>query len=80
MSFKITEVVPVHLTFELDAELRKVANEAGCSNSEYMRDLFCLSRHGVTFGELVANHRRELMQARGPEQVQLRASSSRGKK
>jgi hypothetical protein len=64
MSFKCTEDVTIWLPYDMDQDLRRAANDAGCSVSEFLRDMICLHLNSLTFGELVANHRRAALQAK----------------
>lgn len=82
MSFKCTEDVTIWLPHDIDQELRREANEAGCSVSEFLRDMYCLHLKGLTFGELVANSRRAALQSKAasatPQAPQARPANSLG--
>jgi hypothetical protein len=64
MSFKCTEDVTIWLPHDMDQDLRRAANEAGCGVSEFLRDMVCMHLNGLTFGELVANSRRAALQSK----------------
>ena len=64
MSFKCTEDVTIWLPYDIDQDLRHAANDAGCPVSEFLRDMICMHLKGLTFGELVANHRRAALQSK----------------
>lgn len=53
--------------------LKTEAHEAGCDFAEYLRDLIYMAKTGMTFGEHVANHRRSVLAAKGPDNGEVRA-------
>jgi len=73
MSFKCTESVTIHLPHDMEQTLRADAHAAGCAVGEFVRDMICLHQHGLTFGELVANHRREVLKSKVAKAAQLRS-------
>lgn len=77
MSFKCTEAETIWLPEDMAQTLRVDANAAGCGISEFLRDMICMHQHGVTFGEYVANHRRQALQSKAASVAQLRTANSR---
>jgi hypothetical protein len=73
ISFKCTEPAKTTVPFDFKELLAQKAHLAGCTDSEYLRDLICMDLHGKTFGELVAEHRRSVIGRQAHELVQLRA-------
>lgn len=74
-SFKCTEVAKTTVPFDLKDALTAKAHLAGCDNADYLRDLICMDVHGVTWGELVANHRRSVLGKQGTPVAQVRAAT-----
>src|SRR4051812_36435378 len=64
---KCTEAVKIWLTPEIDAKARARAASVGASTSEIGRDLFFMWLEGVTYGEYVAKHRRDLIVQEGAD-------------
>jgi len=64
-SFKCTEDVKTTLTEELHGKFLHLAHDAGCSSAEALRDMVCMVIEGCTFGEHVANHRRNVLSLQG---------------
>lgn len=65
---KCTATLKTHLPEELDTEFRMLAQEVGCTPSELLRDLVCLSLRKLTYGELTADERRRVLNdISGPE-------------
>lgn len=58
MSDKCTDEIKTKVPSELADRWRARARKAGCSPSELLRDLICVTEHGMTFGELETNNRR----------------------
>lgn len=75
-SFKLTDKVTTHLPEHMAIKLRNTSTQAGCNESELLRDMICLHLEGLTFGEYVANSRREALHIQGAKQVQHSAQSS----
>lgn len=73
--FKCTEVAKTTVPYDLKDALTTKAHLAGCDNSEYLRDLICMDIHGVTWGELVANHRRSVLGKQGSQLAQLKVAT-----
>lgn len=63
---KLIQNVKVYLDDDTIEMFRRRASRAGCSPSELARDLIYLQEHGVTYGEFVAKHRRDLLCNEGP--------------
>ncbi len=74
-SFKCTEPAKTHIPFEAKEGLSTKAHLAGCSDGEYLRDLIYMDLHGVTYGEYVANHRRQVFGKQGEALAHLRATT-----
>ncbi len=64
---KCTSVLKTNVPEETDMAFRALANKAGCTASELLRDLVCLVVHDQTFGEITADQRRKLLTVTGPE-------------
>ena len=60
-SFKCTDTAKTCLPYELKEALAAKAHAAGCDAAEYLRDLICMDLVGMTFGEHVANSRRQII-------------------
>jgi hypothetical protein len=56
---KLTEEFATHLDDDLAVEFRRRAVMAGCKPAELLRDLIVDMLHGVTYGEYVAQSRRQ---------------------
>ena len=61
MSDKCTEEIKTKVPDDLALRWRARARKAGCSPSELLRDLICITEHGITFGELETKYRREAL-------------------
>lgn len=64
---KCTAVLKTNVPEDTDLAFRALANKAGCTASELLRDLVCLVVHDQTFGEITADQRRKLLNVTGPE-------------
>ena len=73
MSDKCTEELKTKVPDDLAARWRARARKAGCSPSELLRDLVCMTEHGMTFGELETKYRREALGFQASEQGKERA-------
>ena len=73
MSDKCTEEIKTKVPDDLAARWRARARKAGCSPSELLRDLICMTEFGMTFGELETKYRREALGFQAPEQGNHRA-------
>jgi hypothetical protein len=73
MSDKCTEELKTKVPDDLAARWRSRARQAGCSPSELLRDLVCMTEHGMTFGELETKYRREALGFQAPAQGNSRA-------
>ena len=73
-SFKCTEDIKTTVTEDIHLEFSRLACEAGCSMAEATRDLICLRLYGITFGEHVANHRRDVLLMQVKSLVQKKAN------
>lgn len=54
MSDKCTDEIKTKVPSDMADRWRARARRAGCSPSELLRDLICMTEHGMTFGELGA--------------------------
>lgn len=70
-------VCPIKMmTTEAIAEMiRQRAQQAGCSQSDLVHDMVCMSLFRCTYGEHVADSRRAAIAPQGAEVVQIRAGS-----
>ena len=66
MSDKCTEEIKTKVPDDLAMRWRARARKAGCSPSELLRDLICMTEHGMTFGELETKYRREALGYQAP--------------
>lgn len=73
MADKCTEEIKTKVPEELASLWRARARKAGCSPSELLRDLICMTEHGMTFGELETKYRREALGFQPPAQGNHRA-------
>lgn len=73
MSDKCTDEIKTKVPSELADRWRARARRAGCSPSELLRDMICLTEHGMTFGELETNNRRQALGVQAPAQGNSRA-------
>lgn len=64
---KCTFVLKTNVPDDTYLGFKKLANQAGCTSSELLRDLVCLVVHNQTFGEITASQRRNLLNGPGPE-------------
>lgn len=68
MSFKCLAEAKTHIPEDMRLELMGVAHMLGCTLGEVLRDIIYINRRGETFGEHVANHRRSILEGKGPSQ------------
>ena len=70
---KCTDELKTKVPSDLADLWRARARRAGCSPSELLRDLVCITEHGMTFGELETNDRRSALGIQGAQQGNRRA-------
>ncbi len=74
---KLTEEIKVALDEDTAEAFRRRALRAGCRPGELLRDLICMAEYNMTWGEHVANVRREVLssprQTPGHPQAQAQA-------
>lgn len=73
MSDKCTEELKTKVPDDLAARWHARARKAGCSPSELLRDLVCMTEHGMTFDELKTKYRREALGFQAQAQGKSRA-------
>ncbi|MCF8156660.1 MAG: hypothetical protein K9K35_11695 [Rhodoferax sp.] len=73
MSDKCTEEIKTKVPDDLALRWRARARRAGCSPSELLRDLICITEHGMTFGELETKYRRDALGFQAPDKGIARA-------
>lgn len=61
MSDKCTDEIKTKVPSDMADRWRARARRAGCSPSELLRDLICMTEHGMTFGELETKYRRDAL-------------------
>lgn len=71
VSNKLTDKVTTHLPEYLADQLRQLATQASCSEAELLRDMICLNLCGMTWGEHVANSRRQILRGQGALKAQF---------
>ena len=73
MSDKCTDEIKTKVPSEMADRWRARARRAGCSPSELLRDLICMTEHGMTFGELETKDRRHALGLQGTDKGNQRA-------
>jgi len=58
---KSSNVLKTNLPDDTYLSFMELAHKAGCTPSELLRDLVCLTVHGTAFGELTARNRRAIL-------------------
>lgn len=76
LDIKCTEDISGKVPFAMKEAYNRIAHEAGANASELVRDHVCCVVHGVTYGEYVANARRQALEAQTKEQALIRARNS----
>ena len=76
MSDKCTEPLSTKVPEELASAFRRRARAAGCTPADLLRDLICVVEHGVTFGELEVNHRRQALNLQALQQTPVGGRNS----
>jgi hypothetical protein len=73
MSDKCTDEIKTKVPSDIADRWRARARKAGCSPSELLRDLICMTEHGLTFGELETKDRRAALGLQAAAQGNSRA-------
>lgn len=73
MSDKCTDEIKTRVPGDMADLWRARARRAGCSPSELLRDLICMTEHGMTFGELETKDRRNALALQAQPQGNRRA-------
>ena len=73
MSDKCTDEIKTKVPSDLADRWRARSRKAGCSPSELLRDLICITELGVTFGEHETNNRRSALGLQALDQGNSRA-------